>query len=63
MSDMILEKLIGELVGFLGKKEGIEPALPEPTCTVEEVVEKTDPAFMASGKDSMFGDMKKYSSQ
>jgi len=54
--------LIGELVGFLGIKEGISP-LPKPTCTVEEVTEKIDPLMMASGKDSMFGDMKKYSSQ
>jgi hypothetical protein len=62
MSDMILEKLIGELVGFLGKKEGIEP--PQGSCTVEEVIEdKTNPEFMGTGKDSMFGDMKKYSSQ
>lgn len=62
---MVLEQMIGELVSFLAKKEGIEPPT-RPTCTVEEVKDEKDeynPAFNASGKDSMFGDMKKYSSQ
>jgi len=63
---MVLESLINELVGFLGKREGIEPPSRKPTCTVEEVKDDKDevnPAFMNTGKDSMFGDMKKYSSQ
>jgi len=64
---MVLEYLVNELVGLLGKREGIEPPTPtrKPTCTVEEVKDDKDEntAFMNTGKDSMFGDMKKYSSQ
>ena len=41
LSDMVLELMIGGLVSFLAKKEGIESPT-RPTCTVEEVRDEKD---------------------
>ena len=38
---MVLEQMIGGLVSFLAKKEGIESPT-RPTCTVEEVRDEKD---------------------